>query len=56
MQVPLAIGLFADAERARVNYFITCDDDIVKNYKKYQNAIMVEVLSSLVRKFDDVFI
>lgn len=56
VQVPLAIGLFADAERARVNYFITCDDDIVKNYKKYQNAIMVEVLSSLVRKFDDVFI
>lgn len=33
------------AERAGVNYLITCDDDIVKNYKKHLNAIMVEVLS-----------
>jgi len=38
----LHIGL---AEKSRVDYFITCDDEIVKLYKKWRNSIKVKVIS-----------
>ena len=33
------------AEKARADYFITCDDGIIKLYKKYKKLINIEVLS-----------
>jgi predicted nucleic acid-binding protein len=33
------------AEKAKVDYFITCDDDIINIYKKHKNMIKVKVLS-----------
>lgn len=33
----------AIAEKAKVDYFITCDDEIVKLYKRNQSAIKVKV-------------
>lgn len=33
------------AEKSRVDYFITCDNEIVKLYKKYQDSIKVNVAS-----------
>jgi len=33
------------AEKANVHYFVTCDDDIVKLYKKNENAIRVKIAS-----------
>jgi predicted nucleic acid-binding protein len=33
------------AEKANVHYFVTCDDDILKLYKKNENAIRVKIAS-----------
>lgn len=33
------------AERSSVDYFITCDDEIVKIYKKNQNLIKINIVS-----------
>jgi hypothetical protein len=33
------------AEKAKVDYFISCDDDIINIYKKHKNMIKVKVLS-----------
>lgn len=33
------------AEKASVDYFITCDDDIVNIYKQHRNSIRVTVVS-----------
>ena len=33
------------AERSEVDYFITCDDEITKLYKKHRNFIKVDVVS-----------
>ncbi|MFN3533554.1 MAG: PIN domain-containing protein [Candidatus Brocadia sp.] len=35
------------AERSNVDFFITCDDDIIKLYKKYNDSIRVKILSIL---------
>lgn len=35
----------AMAEKSNVDHFITCDDDIIKFYKKYQNLIKVSIVS-----------
>ena len=35
------------AEKSEVDYFITCDDEITKLYKKHQDFIKVDVVSLL---------
>ena len=35
------------AEKCGVDYFITCDDDIIKVYKKHKNLIKVKLVSLL---------
>lgn len=35
------------AEKSNVNYFITCDDDIVNLYRKYQDRVKVSVVGLL---------
>lgn len=33
------------AEKSNVNYFVTCDDDMIKLYKKAKNTIKVEIVN-----------
>lgn len=33
------------AEKANVDYFITCDDEIIKLYKKNKDYIKVEIVN-----------
>ncbi len=33
------------AERSQVDYFITCDDDIVNRYKKHRNHIKINIVN-----------
>ena len=35
----------ASAEKARADYFVTCDDDIIKLYKRYKDLVKVNIVS-----------
>ena len=33
------------AEKARADYFVTCDDDIIKLYKRHKDLVKVNIVS-----------
>jgi predicted nucleic acid-binding protein len=35
----------ASAEKSRADYFVTCDDDIIKLYKRHKDLIKVNIIS-----------